>query len=218
VTQHPSRNDDGNRPEPIKVDVPRFLKRRLPPPSLTPSRPETPATPQEDHPNEFAAASPELTSIPADTERTRNPLAAGVKTAYRKTVKTICQAGSGILEARAGLGTGALLMTDEEAGDIADPAARLLARHAPVSDAGPVTDLADVVALIVGVAGYGLAAFTRRAQTLAALSAGAFTGNPPPEPAAAAQPEPTPIPNNGTGGPLPSWPHPQAAAMTGLDR
>jgi len=113
-------------------------------------------------------------------------LDAGVRKAYEKTAHTIAKAASALIEARAGAGTGAFLMLDNEATDIAEPASRILARHAPMPGGSKATDLADVVELIVAAVGYGMNGLTRRAYASGTETIGNPSDqgepNPPEEP------------------------------------
>lgn len=87
-------------------------------------------------------------------------------------MKTVATAGSALIEARSGQGTGAFLMPPDEAADIAAPASRLLARHAPMpGGAGKVSDLSDAVELVVAVVGYLVNGLARRVAAFAAHQA-----------------------------------------------
>lgn len=117
----------------------------------------------------MTASTDELGPEPEKREHAqpRGLLNLGIKTGYQKTIKKLAQAASGILEARAGAGTGALLMLDDEAQDVAEPAARLLARHAPLpGGTGPATDLSDIIELVVALGGYVINGIARRTSIL----------------------------------------------------
>jgi hypothetical protein len=111
---------------------------------------------------------------PGSTKRAPGLLDDGIRRAYEKTAKTVATAASALVDARAGAGTGAFLMAEDEAADIARPASRILARHAPMpGGAGKATDLADAVDLVVAVFGYLLSGLARR--TAAFAGAGSAT-------------------------------------------
>lgn len=146
-------------------------------------------------------------SSQTSTSRPRGFFDEGTRKAYAKSVKTVATAGSALIEARAGAGTGGFLMLPDEADDIADPASRLLARHMPVEGTGRISDLGDVVALVVAAFGYLMAGLGRR--TAALLGVGAEQGPADEPPTGPAQPEPTTVPV------APPWPTPARPPAVG---
>jgi hypothetical protein len=145
-------------------------------------------------------------------ESTKRPglLDEGVRRAYEKTAKTVAKAASALIEGRLGGGTGGFLMEQNEAQDIAEPASRLAARHAPMpGGSSKATDLSDVVELVVAVFGYLMNGLTRRTSVL--TRGGPNTKDPrdeyhspvdddPPPPAITSWPGTTRSPEVGIGG------------------
>lgn len=119
-------------------------------------------------------------------------------------MRTVAAAASPLVEARAGAGTGAFLMGPEstEAGDIAQPASRLMARHIPLpGGTGAASDLGDIVALAVAVFGYLMGGLARKAAAFAG-AAGGLQAPDPYNPPALVDDTPPPAP-------APAWPAPQ---------
>lgn len=179
--------------------------------SPSPSDPEQPTPSSDPAAEDFASPSVDETpetltgsSSPGSTKRPPKILDAGIRKGYEKTAKTVATAASAIIDARLGAGTGAFIMHEDEARDIAEPASRLAARHAPIpGGAGQATDLADGVELIVAVFGYVMAALSRRAQ---AFHGGQLVAAEP-DYGYDDQPEDAPPP-----APTPAWPMPAGMA------
>jgi hypothetical protein len=158
------------------------------------------------------SASPDPTSATATdgssptSTRPKGFLDHGTRKAYEKSAKIVATAASALIETRAGAGTGGFLMLPVEAQDIAEPASRLLARHAPQPGTGKITDLGDLVELVVAAFGYFMNGLGRRTALL--------TGG---GPAIPDQPTETPV-----DGPtveastIPSWPGPQRPPEVGV--
>lgn len=195
----PPTNPEPNTAEPLVMETPKFQPR----PPQRPRNPPEPSSSLPDSSSPASLNGPGLDDgsgspsapgtsdspsgqSPGSTGRPPRILDEGIRKAYEKTAKTVALAASGMLEVRFGQGTGAMLMTardaenvpipitpDDEAGDIAAPAARILARHAPMpGGSGVASDLADAVELVVAVAGYAMNALARRAAVLGAMIRG----------------------------------------------
>lgn len=137
----------------------------------------------------------------------------GLRKGYEKSLKTVATAASALVDARAGAGTGGFLMRPTEAQDIAEPASRLLARHTPNVATGKVTDVSDVVELIVATFGYLMASISRRAASLAgieSLNRAAYPENPPES--GIRNPD---EPRDNVPAPMPAWPSPPPPPLIG---
>jgi hypothetical protein len=104
-------------------------------------------------------------SSPGSTDRPRPVgalLDAGSREAYAQMVTIGASAVSGVVDLRAG-GTGAFVMREDEAAEIAGPASRILARRFPMGGSG-ASEASDVFGLVMGVAGWIMGSMRRRAE------------------------------------------------------
>jgi hypothetical protein len=109
------------------------------------------------------------TSSPGSTDRP-HPVGAlidaGSREAYAQMVTIGATAVSGVVDMRAGAGTGAFVMREDEAAEIAGPASRILARRFPMGGSG-ASEASDVFGVIMGVAGWIMGSMRRRAEAFA---------------------------------------------------
>jgi len=173
-----------------------------PAPSSTSDPDDFDASPSEDETPETLTGSPS----PASTKPPRPlRLDAGVRKGYEQTAKQVAKAASTVIDTQLGAQTGAFLIADDEAQNIAEPASRLAARHIPLpGGGGQATDLADAVELIVAVFGYVMNSLHRRQLAFAGHT---LTGTADPLPVAADEgwPEQDDAPPPA---PTPAWPAP----------
>jgi hypothetical protein len=199
----------------LVANLPAFLPPRQSPPSRrqppSTTKPESPDV-SPVGPDAAGSASAGVTSekasgpSPGSTSHPPGWLDGGLRKAYEKSAKTVARAAGALIDMRAGSGTGGFLMQPSEAQDIAEPASRLLARHTPAAGTGRITDVGDVVELIVATFGYLMNGLTRRQAGLVA-----------PDTTAANWVEPTPTEPEpaAPGAPTPAWPTGNLPPMIG---
>lgn len=171
--------------QPVTAALPQFIappstpRRRRPTRSSDPAPATSPATdpateydgpgegsdfPESLGGTEEAPTTEGESSSQGSTSKRARLIDPNARRAYAAVVSTVAKVVAGLADARVTRGSGAFLMTDEEAESIAAPASRILARRAPLpTGPGGATDAADVVELVTAFIGYAINAAGRAA-------------------------------------------------------
>lgn len=227
----PAETTTGEEPRESGASLPAFL-----PPRSQPSRNRRPSSPRSASPSQGLPDSPpdddeaddasawdedreqlpetDSASSPGSTDEAVKarfrPIDPTARKLYAQAVEKGALIASGLVNTRMDPDGDAFVMRKAEREDVAAPASRLLARHVPLpgSALSEATDLSDLIELIVAVAGYAFAAFSRRA-------AGMVDGTGMPDGTEGDvsdwrdQDEPA-------AGPMPAWPMPNMPPMVGV--